>query len=85
MAHTRRTQNVVSVLSAMSKNISGQTEVKSCAYSESFVRGCPTLTTTFFIIIFISLIREKMRPLLAGYQRPASETRYAGGQMMDQD
>ena len=57
----------------------------SCAEPESFVRGVPTLT---FFFVFISLKSEGtiQIPLLAGHQRPASETpfkwRFAGGPTM---
>ena len=52
----------------------------SCADPESFVRGVPTLTTFLFWEGRIQI------PLLAGHQRPASETpfkwRFAGGPTM---
>ena len=49
--------------------------VDSCADPESFVRGGPTLTA-FFFSFFFSLMRggRTQIPLLAGHQRPVSET-----------
>ena len=65
----------------------------SCADPESFVRGGPTLTVFFFVFFscffFWLMIRGRTQiPLLAGHQRPASETQFkwgfAGGPMMAQ-
>ena len=57
----------------------------SCADPESFVRGGPTLTTSFFSLMRGGRIQI---PLLTGHQRPASETpfkwRFAGGPMIAQ-
>ena len=62
-----------------------------CAGPGSLVRGGPTVTTCFFVLFF-NLMRggggRIQIPLLAGQQRPASETRFkwrfAGGPMMAQ-
>ena len=63
------------------------TEELTCAESESFVSGGPSLTVFFFFFILMSGGRIEIL-LLAGHRRPASETpfkwRFAGVPMMAQ-
>ena len=64
--------------------------VDACADPESFVRGDSTLTFYLLLLYFFFLMGEGriQIPLIAGHQRPASETpfkwRFAGGPMVAQ-
>ena len=59
--------------------------------SIKFIRGYPTLTTHFFIIIIIQLMRRKRGPKTTktGHHRPSSDTpfkwRFAGGPIVVQN
>ena len=51
-------------------------QAQPCADTESFVRGGPTLTFLVFLLLIFSLMwgGRIQIPLLAGHQRPASDT-----------